>query len=103
MTIRSMRGAPPHVRKWWSRTNKQPALFRLVELGASWEEAHERLKISWERWWDRGQRGMDPLSRLSNRVVRDRILRRIEAGETPIHNAGRVAVSGSSFVLPRSN
>jgi len=40
--ITTLRGAPERVKKWWGRTGLEAALFRLVELGATWDDAHER-------------------------------------------------------------
>lgn len=106
--IKTLKGAPPHVRKWWSRTGVEAALFRLVENGATWDEAHERLKARYTAHWDKSscsQGGVRFLLRFANRVERNRILDRVEAGEKAFYRemGGRVhvAVVGSSFVLLR--
>lgn len=101
--IRTLRGAPKHVQEWWRGTGLSACICRLVENGATWEEAHSRLKACYTKWWDRGRRGNGPLLRFSNRVHRSRILARIDAGEPFSTNprTGEVAVNGSSYVKPR--
>lgn len=78
--VTSLRGAPPHVKKWWSRTGVECALFRLVELGATWDEAHDRLYNARLRWWDRGRKGRDPLDRLARLVSHVRLMEDAASG-----------------------
>lgn len=104
--VKSLRGAPLHVKQWWSRTGVEWALFRMVSEGATWDDAHERLVALYQRWWDRGRRGRSPLSRLHNRAVRLHVLEGVSAGHPHVEDGrGRVALTypgtkwgSSSFV-----
>lgn len=71
--VRTLRGAPAHVKRWWGGTMWPYALFRLVRMGSTWEEAHDRLLRSYQRTWDR-YGGRDPqrvLRRLHRRERRE--------------------------------
>lgn len=102
--VKSLRNAPRHVKQWWSRTNLEWALLRMVSQGHSWEAAHELLVALYQRWWDRGRRGRNPLARLHNRAVRLHVLARVAEGHDHIVQGNQVALrygphSSSSFVL----
>lgn len=76
----TMRQAPTHIQKWWSRTGLEDSICRAVELGYSWDRAHDRLKALHVRWVSGGARGMSPLLRMTARVNRDRAAAAYRAG-----------------------
>lgn len=103
--INSLRGAPAHIQRWWRGTGTEAALFRLVEQGSSWEAAHKRLKASYQRWWDSGRIGQSPLWRLSNAVIRRRVLDLVAAGKphkvVTMRGKRFISVDGFSLVEAR--
>lgn len=103
-TVRSLRTAPSHIKRWWSRTGLEAGLLHLVERGSTWEDAHERLKALYQRWWDCGRRGHNPLLRFSNLIICSRVRAMAAAGHPHriVIMAGRPHISIEGYTLVRA-
>lgn len=79
--VNSFRTAPASIKKRWTRTGYELAIFHMVDKGMTWEEADDRAMIAHRKWWDRTQgKKTHPLLRYQNMIFRERVLEDVEAG-----------------------